>query len=193
MATVAKAESLVTNNKAYWLGGAALTFIAIVAYIIYNRNQNQLVINNIMAAIKPGASDPITTPGAANYGDSRDLGASDVFSPGYWQKNPSKVTIWAVNGDGTPGPAEQFTKTIYSSSGSSAGPAIVGIFKSLKSKEDVSKLADVFQGQYQTDLYDFLNQPWMTGHCDPTQDTCYFGMGTNYLKQIYDWIVKQLN
>lgn len=182
-------------NK-WWLGGIGILVLCSGGWWWYLSKQNQEIIDNIMKAVGKG-NDPLLSEGAEKFGDSRDLGISKIFSTSFWKTNPNRVSIWAANQDGTAGPAIKFSNEIFDAGGPFAlsptrGAKVVAVFKSLKTKEDVSKLADVFYAQHKTDLYNYINQPYMTGNCSPEQDTCYLGIQTNYLKQVYDIIQNQL-
>ena len=190
-----------TNTQQYWLYGATGLTTTVLMMLFYVRNQNQLVVNNIMAALVT-KEDPVTDPGLGGSGAKKnltDLNNSNIFVPSWWQTAPDKVTISV--GDGT-GLAAQYADRIYNAkanvfkfSFTDYPEDVVAVFKNLKTKQDVSKLADVFEAKYKTPLLTWLtenNVPWMTGGCSPTQDTCYLGSQTNYMKQIYDWITNHL-
>lgn len=185
-----------TQRRNYYLLAALVVILSSVGGFMYYRNRNQKIVDAIMA-VAEGTADPITG-GGEKFGDSRDLKGSEIFDYHWWRKNPSKVSIWFSNADGSDGPAKKLAKQIHEAKFDlkrfqirDYPEKIVSAFKTLKSKEDVSKLADVFYAMYDEDLYDFINESWVVNGCDADQDTCYFGAGTNYLKQIYD-IIKKL-
>lgn len=183
------------SRKTYWLAGTGIAFTLGLLWLWWQKATNNEISENIMRVANSQA-DPFIGTSGAQYGDSRDLGISKIMSPGYWKTNPNKVTIWAKNSDGTDGPAMKFAKQIHDAYApfqiNPEPEKVVAVFRSLSSKEDVSKLADVFAGYYKSDLYSFLNGRWMTQSCDPEQDKCFAGLSTNYLKQVYD-IIKKLN
>jgi hypothetical protein len=192
--------SVDSGNGKYWFYGAAgLITAASIVYFYYSYTNKQ-VINNILAAIDH-TPDPILGSGAGSFGDSRDLGVSQVFTTTYWRKNPNNVTIWAMNADKTQGPAMKLATQIWEAKSTSDlsrlqirdyPEKVVAAFKQLKTKEDISKLADVFEGMYKTNLWNFINSSWMSNGCSADENDCYFGISINYLKQVYDWIVTQL-
>lgn len=192
-------ENLNISRRTYWLGGMSIVLVLSIIWIWYERSTNKEIADNIMKATG-GDADTIVgsqgSSGAAKFGDSRDLGISKIMSPSFWRTNPNNVTIWAKNADGSNGPAIKLAQQIYDANSSipfNDKPAsVVSAFRSLKNKEDVSKLADVFAGLYKTDLYNYLQGSWFGGDCSPEQDTCYGGLTINYLKQVYD-IIKKLN
>ena len=193
------------NKQEYWLYGAtALITIAFCA-LYYVRNQNQIVVNNIMAALS-AQTDPVTTDSGLSGGGAKknltDLSHSNIFVPSWWTSAPEKVTIVARNGDGSPGNATLYADRIYNANAPGVlnwvhhPEDVVAVFKNLKTKQDVSKLADVFEAKYKTNLYNWLTDsttPWMTGGCAATEDKCFLGARTNYMKQVYDWITNHLS
>ena len=191
-----------SSKQQYWLYGATGLTTTVIMILLYVRSQNQLVVNNIMAALAT-KSDPVTDSGLGGSGAKKnltDLNNSNIFVPDWWRNDPSKVTIQF--GDGVTGSAAIYADRIYNAkanimkfSFTDHPEDVVAVFKNLKTKQDVSKLADVFEGRYKTNLLNFLtenNVPWMTGGCSPAQDTCYLGTQTNYMKQVYDWITNHL-
>jgi len=192
---------LLDNKKhAYTVAGVSILVIALIS-LLYVRHNNQKVITNILSTLNK-TPDPILGSGGGKYGDTRDLGLSKIFTTSFWKTNPNKVTIWAKNANNTDGPAFNLARQIWEAKSTSDlsrlqfrdyPERVVAAFKQLKSKEDVSKLADVFEGRYKTNLFNFINDSFMTGNCSPDQDNCYLGLGTNYLKQVHDWITTQLN
>ena len=165
---------------------AVLSAIGVIVYFI--RSGNQAVIDNIMNAAK-APLDPLTD-GGANYGDYRDLGISEIFNRTYAAKNNLPVSI-SIGTAAAPGNARKYAKIIYEADGiiENDQSAVVGVFRSLKYKADVSKLADAFFVMYNQDLYSFLTSGnWLSGGCSPEEEKCKFGSATNYLKQIFDII-----
>ena len=184
-----------TSYRSYWVIGSGVLFIVSVIWFLIERNRNEKLADAIMK-IAGSSNDPVTDPNSAKFGDSRDLGISKIMSPSSISTaNPSRITIWNKNADGSDGPAFKLAKQIYAANSNipfNDNPgSVVDAFRSLKTKEDVSKLADSFHALYKTDLYTFLNGTWLTHDCSPEQDTCFGGVYTNYLKQIYD-IIKNL-
>lgn len=189
----------VISRKTYWLGGASVALILAIIWLWFEKSSNNEIAENIMKVANSSGDSIIKSEGgstAAQYGDSRDLGISKIMSTSYWRTNPNNVTIWAKNADGTDGPAMKFARQVYDANSSvpfnDNQSSVISVFRSLKSKEDVSKLADVFAGMYKQDLYTYLQGAWFGGDCSPEQDTCYGGLTINYLKQVYD-IIKKLN
>lgn len=180
------------KRNLYLMGAASVVLVSLVVFFYY-RNKNQLIISNIMAAIVK-SPDPIIGSGTGSYGDTRDLGNSQIFNPGYWKTVPASVTLPVMK-------ARELAKQIWEAKSTSDlsrlqirdyPEKVVAVFKSLKTKADVSKLADSFEIMYKTPLYSFIDSSFMTGNCGPDQNECYFGISSNYLKQIYDWIKNQL-
>lgn len=182
-----------SSKRNLWLMGAGATVLVSLIVVFYLRYQNQLVVNNIMEALKK-TPDPILGSGAGSYGDTRDLNNSQIFNPSYWRSVPSSVTL-PVN------QAIALSTQIWEAKSTSDltrlqvrdyPEKVVAAFKALKTKADVSKLSDVFEGQHKTSLINFINDSFMTNNCSSDQNSCYFGVATNYLKQVYDWVTTQL-
>ncbi len=197
---MAEGGGFFSNRRNLWLMGSGSVLLTALIAILYVRYRNGVIDDNILAAIQH-TPDPMIGSGTGSYGDTRDLGNSQIFNPQYWRTVPNKVTIWAGNADGSPGPATILAKQIWEAKSTSDfgrmqisdyPEKVVAAFKQLKTKADVSKLADVFEGHYKTPLWAFINDSFMTNNCSANQDDCYFGIATNYLKQVYDWIKNQL-
>jgi hypothetical protein len=75
----------------------------------------------------------------------------NAFSPIYWKQFPSATLLTRAG-------TEQLAKRIFDAMGyfSDDEAAVISVFRQLKYKTQVSWLADIFQQNYKTDLFDFL-------------------------------------
>lgn len=110
-------------------------------------------------------------------GSSLDLSfKGNAFDPQLWRKNQScpSLPIDVVR---------SYATSIYNAKGRvyDDEQKVVGVFRQINKKCDVSRLADVFQQMYKTDMYLYLKS-FM-------ENTKY---ETNYLEVVYD-LVKQMS
>lgn len=93
-------------------------------------------------------------PGASDEADDKALqqaGAEGYFSPNYWKKmTPCTILTSAA--------AASLAKTIYQAKGvfNDDEQAVIGAFRQIRYKTQVSYLAQVFYQTYQQDLYAYV-------------------------------------
>jgi hypothetical protein len=80
--------------------------------------------------------------------------AANPFSPLFWKQGPRGTQLLTV------GYATLLSDRIYNGMGYfyDDEAAIISVFRLLKTKSQVSWLADIFQKKYKTDLFDFLKK-----------------------------------
>ena len=98
---------------------------------------------------------------AAEQAEQQQVTATDVatnaanpFSPLFWKASPSGTYLLTV------AVATDLADRIYNAMGYfyDDEAAVVSVFRQLKTKSQVSWLADIFQKKYKTDLFDFLKK-----------------------------------
>jgi hypothetical protein len=131
------------KNWKLYVGGAGL--LAIAATIIYRRIEHKVVVNELNKKLLGTASNANPT-----YGDFRDMLNENYWSTSYYKGKPTSIYA-ATGGFG-------MIKKIYDAKGKvwDTETDVLDVFKELKYKSDVSKLADIFNAQYKTSLLEYL-------------------------------------
>ena len=132
------------NKNIYIIGGAILfaSAFGIVSSVVYSKRKRQAEFDNLMAIINSDVS-PTSQSESKGSGFDKDL----------YKKNPNCVSI-------TPSEAKSQATSLYSAKGgylkNDDEEAVETFFRNVKSKCDLSRVADYFYGMYKTDLLVFL-------------------------------------
>jgi len=157
------------TKKALLYGVGVLAISGIATYVVLEQQRKKLQIeyNELLTYAKSNANLTGTAADLAIKGNA--------FDPTAWRSNTScpKLPLAKVR---------EYAKTIYDAKGLvyDQETNVVGVFRQINNKCDVSRLADVFQQMYKRDLYTYLKSFMVN-----------FG-GTDYLAQVND-IVNEMN
>lgn len=122
--------------------GAALALgVAITGVVLYNKRKRQGEYDFLIKIIDANLDEVQI---------AKQKGSP--FDKDYYKRNPKCVSI-------DKNEAQRQSKILYDSKGTFKDNtvAVEGVFRNVKSKCDVSRIADAFYGMYNTDMLPFLN------------------------------------
>ena len=115
-----------------------------------------LLVGGIAAGLYFGVFDPILkalgVKDSAEDKKAKDLGNAEAFNPSYWRTGGAGTLVITDAG------ARAYAKVIYDSHGffNDDEDKVRGVFRQLRTKSQVSYLADKFYQIYNKGLFDYL-------------------------------------